>query len=73
MLYRKPLYLLALNLALKQKLDESNVATIYRQCGAPIHGKSDYDSAMQQYVQTIRFLQPGYVIRKIVFISQQVQ
>ena len=73
MLYRKSLYLLALNLASTQKLDESSVADIHRQYGDHLYGKGDYDGAMQQYVQTISFLQPSYVIRKVIFISQQIQ
>jgi len=65
MLYRKSLYLLALNLASTQKLDESSVADIHQQYGDHLYGKGDHDGAMQQYVQTIGFLQPSYVIRKV--------
>ncbi|KAF9476515.1 hypothetical protein BDN70DRAFT_839137 [Pholiota conissans] len=64
MLYRKSLYLLALNLASTQKLDESSVADIHRQYGDHLYGKGDWDGAMAQYVQTIGHLQPSYVIRK---------
>ncbi len=65
MLYRKSLYLLALNLAKTQKLDESSVADIHRQYGDHLYSKADYDGAMQQFVQTIGHLQPSYVIRKV--------
>jgi hypothetical protein len=65
MLYRKSLYLLALNLAKTQKLDQSSVVDIYRQYGDHLYAKGDYDGAMQQYVQTIGHLQPSYVIRKV--------
>ncbi|KAF9532799.1 hypothetical protein CPB83DRAFT_880452 [Crepidotus variabilis] len=64
MLYRKGLYLLALNLAATQNLDESSVADIRRQYGDHLYTKGDYDGAMHQYVQTIGHLQPSYVIRK---------
>ncbi|KDR73804.1 hypothetical protein GALMADRAFT_251620 [Galerina marginata CBS 339.88] len=64
MLYRKSLYGLALNMASTQKLDPSSVADIHRQYGDYLYGKSDYDGAMHQYVQTIGHLQPSYVIRK---------
>lgn len=65
MLYRKNLYLLALNLAKTQGLDESSVADIHRQYGDHLYTKGDYDGAMQQYIKTIGFLQPSYVIRKV--------
>ncbi|KAI0636391.1 hypothetical protein C8Q77DRAFT_1092491 [Trametes polyzona] len=64
MLYRKGLYTLALNIAETQKLDESHIADIHKQYGDHLYAKGDYDSAMQQYIQTIRFVQPSYVIRK---------
>ncbi|KAF5330983.1 hypothetical protein D9619_005205 [Psilocybe cf. subviscida] len=64
MLYRKSLYLIALNLASTQSLDESSVADIHKQYGDHLYGKGDYDGAMQQYVQTIGHLQPSYVVRK---------
>lgn len=65
MLYRKNLYLLALNLAKTQGLDESSVADIHRQYGDHLYSKGDYDGAMQQFIKTIGFLQPSYVIRKV--------
>jgi hypothetical protein len=65
MLYRKSLYLLALNLAATQNLDEVSQADIHRQYGDSLYTKGDYDGAMQQYVKTIGHLQPSYVIRKV--------
>ena len=65
MLYRKNLYLLALNLAKTQGLDESSVADIHRQYGDHLYTKGDYDGAMHQYIKTIGYLQPSYVIRKV--------
>ncbi|KAI0672642.1 hypothetical protein C8Q78DRAFT_1137233 [Trametes maxima] len=64
MLYRKGLYTLALNIAETQKLDESHIADIHKQYGDHLYTKGDYDNAMQQYIQTIRYVQPSYVIRK---------
>ncbi|PPQ73707.1 hypothetical protein CVT24_007262, partial [Panaeolus cyanescens] len=64
MLYKKSLYVLALNLATTQNLEPANVADIHRQYGDHLYGKGDHDGAMQQYLQTIGFLQPSYVIRK---------
>ena len=65
MLYRKSLYIVALNLASTQNLDASNVADIRRQFGDHLYAKGDYDGAMNQYVQTIGHLQPSYVVRKV--------
>ena len=65
MLYRKALYLLALNIADTQQLDEAHIADIHKQYGDHLYGKGDYDGAMQQYIQTIRYVQPSYVIRKV--------
>ena len=69
MLYRKGLYLLALNIADTQKLDESHVADIHKQYGDHLYNKGDYDGAMAQYIQTIRHVQPSYVIRKVLRVS----
>ena len=65
LLYRNSLYLLALNLAKTQHLDDSSVADIHRQYGDHLYSKGDYDGAVQQYVQTIGHVQPSYVIRKV--------
>ncbi|KIM77475.1 hypothetical protein PILCRDRAFT_76651 [Piloderma croceum F 1598] len=64
MLYRKSLYVLALNMAKSQRLDESSVADIHRQYGDHLYTKGDYDGAMAQFVKTIGWTQPSYVIRK---------
>jgi hypothetical protein len=65
MLYRKSLYQIALNLAKTQSLEDSSVADIHQQYGDHLYTKGDYDGSMQQYLQTIGFVQPSYVIRKV--------
>ena len=65
LLYRKSQYLLALNLAKTQNLDDAGVAGIHRQYGDHLYSKGDYDGAVQQYMQTIGHVQPSYVIRKV--------
>lgn len=65
MLYSRSHYVLALNLAKTQGLDDASVADIHRQYGDFQYSKADYDGAMQQFVQTIGHLQPSYVIRKV--------
>ncbi|CCM05130.1 uncharacterized protein FIBRA_07338 [Fibroporia radiculosa] len=65
LLYRRGLYLPALNMAKTQHLDAATVADIHRQYADNLYGKADYDNATQQYIATIGHLQPSYVIRKL--------
>ena len=65
LLYRKSQYLLALNLAKTQGLDEESIADIRKQYGDHLYSKGEYDPAMQQFIQTIGYVQPSYVIRKV--------
>jgi hypothetical protein len=65
MLYRNSLFVLALNMARSQRLDESSVADIHRQYGDHLYTKGDYDGAMAQFAKTIGWTQPSYVIRKV--------
>ncbi|KAF8748948.1 Zinc-finger [Rhizoctonia solani] len=45
-------------------VDETGVAEIHREYGDYLYGKGDGDGAMAQYIQTIGFVRPSYVIRK---------
>lgn len=65
MLYRKSLYLIALNVAKSQGLDAAGVAEIHRRFGDHLYAKADYDGAVQQYLKTIGHVPPSYVIRKV--------
>ncbi|BDA46644.1 Vacuolar protein sorting-associated protein 11 homolog [Coccomyxa sp. Obi] len=64
LLYSKSLYLVALNLATSEEAEPSAVAEIQRRYGDHLYAKHDYDAAMGQYVATIGYLEPSYVIRK---------
>ncbi|KAF5367569.1 hypothetical protein D9758_003794 [Tetrapyrgos nigripes] len=64
MLYRRSMFGLATNLAQTQGLDDSSVADIHRQYGDHLYSKGDYDGAMNQYLKTMGWVQPSYVIRK---------
>lgn len=44
--------------------DSSVAAGIHRSFGDQLYAKHDYDAAVQQYLATIGFLEPSYVIRK---------
>ncbi len=65
MLYGRGYYVLALDVAKTQQMSEESVADIHRQYGDYLYAKPDYDAAMQQYLQTIGYVQPSYVIRKV--------
>nr|KIR44800.1 vacuolar membrane protein [Cryptococcus bacillisporus CA1280] len=63
-LYRRNLYTLAITMARSQGLGEAGIADIHRRYGDYLYSKGDFDGAMGQFVKTLGFLQPSYVIRK---------
>ncbi|KAG0213127.1 hypothetical protein BGX28_004953 [Mortierella sp. GBA30] len=63
-LFKKNMYLLAINLAHHQKYDNASISDIIKKYGDHLYSKGDYDGAMGQYVRTIGRLEPSYVIRK---------
>ncbi|KAJ3022002.1 Vacuolar protein sorting-associated protein 11 [Thoreauomyces humboldtii] len=44
--------------------DYGTLVEIYKRYGDWLYGKTEFDSAIQQYLQTIGHLEPSYVIRK---------
>jgi hypothetical protein len=64
-LYRRNLYTLAIALARSSSLAEDGVGEIHRRYGDYLYTKGDFDGAMNQFVKTLGFLQPSYVIRKV--------
>lgn len=64
-LFKRNCYTVALRLAEAQEAEEATLAHIYHQYGDHLYNdKRDYDAAMQQYLCTIGYLEPSYVIRK---------
>ncbi|CAG8787311.1 21745_t:CDS:10, partial [Dentiscutata erythropus] len=63
-LFKRNLYLLAINLAHSQKYDDAGISDIFKRYGDHLYSKADYDSAMAQYILTIGQLEPSYIIRK---------
>ncbi|KAB5591994.1 Vacuolar protein sorting-associated-like protein [Ceratobasidium theobromae] len=61
---RQGRFVMALGLAKNRGVDEAGVAEIHRVYGDYMYGKGDGDGAMAQYVQTVGFVRPSYVIRK---------
>ncbi|KAJ7225912.1 hypothetical protein GGX14DRAFT_422961 [Mycena pura] len=66
MLYRSSMYPVALNLARTQGLEDSSetVAGIHKQYGDHLYNKGNWDAAMAQFVKTIGWVAPSYIIRK---------
>ena len=65
MLFKKNLYSLAVNLAKSQDLGREGLVDIYTQYGDHLYSKADYDTAIMQYIKTIGYLEPSYIIRKV--------
>lgn len=64
MLFKKNLYTVAINLVQSQQADAAATAEVLRKYGDHLYGKQDYDEAMAQYILTIGYLEPSYVIQK---------
>jgi hypothetical protein len=64
-LFNKAGFALAVALAHSQGLDEASIADIHRRYGDQYYNAGDHEGAMDQYLKTIGYLQPSYVIRKV--------
>ncbi|XP_064597137.1 vacuolar protein sorting-associated protein 11 homolog [Liolophura sinensis] len=64
MLFKKNMYMLAINLAKSQQYDQEGLIDIFTQYGDHLYGKGDHDGAIDQYIKTIGKLEASYVIRK---------
>ena len=65
LLYRRNLFTLAISLARSQGVGEAGVAEVHRRYGDYLYAKGDFDGAMGQFVKTLGYLQPSYVIRNV--------
>lgn len=68
-LYRRDLYVLAINMAQKYKVDAIQQNVIFRRYGDYLYQRGDYDTAMQQYLRAIDNTEPSQIIRK--FLDNQ--
>ncbi|XP_078435860.1 vacuolar protein sorting 11 isoform X2 [Wolffia australiana] len=64
MLFKKNLYTVAVNLIQSQQADPAATAEVLRKYGDHLYSKQEFDEAMAQYIQTVGFLEPSYVIQK---------
>uniref|UniRef100_A0A6B2EKS8 Vacuolar protein sorting-associated protein 11 homolog n=1 Tax=Phlebotomus kandelakii TaxID=1109342 RepID=A0A6B2EKS8_9DIPT len=64
LLFKKNLYDIAVRIAKSSQYDSEGLAEIFRQYGDHLYSKGDYPGSVEQYVRTVGFLEPSYVIRK---------
>jgi vacuolar protein sorting-associated protein 11 len=62
-LFRKNLYHVAISLAKGQHFDEVQIADIHKKHGDHLYSKMAFDGAVTEYIETIKHLEPSYVIR----------
>lgn len=63
-LFKRSLHKLALDLAISHDADPELVAAIRQRWGDHLYVKAEYEGAMAQYLETIGYLEPSYVIRR---------
>lgn len=68
--FKKNQFELAYKFAKSNNYDESLLAEISRVHGDHNLSKQGFESAIKQYIQTIGYLEPSYVIRKFLDVSQ---
>lgn len=64
LLFKKNLYDIAVRIAKSSHHDKEGLADIFRQYGDHLYSKGDFAGAVEQYIKTIEFLEPSYVIRR---------
>ncbi|CAD7089452.1 unnamed protein product [Hermetia illucens] len=64
LLFKKNLYDIAIRIAKNQQYDAEGLAGIFKQYGDHLYGKGNYQGAVEQYIKTIGYLEPSYIIRR---------
>lgn len=64
LLFKRNLYDIAVRIAKSQQLNNEGLSDIFRQYGDHLYNKSHYSGSVEQYIRTIGYLEPSYVIRK---------
>lgn len=70
LLFRKNQFSLAIDLAKAQTCGNDQLAEMFKQYGDHLYSNGDFDGAINQYSQTIGFLEPSYVIRKFLDLQR---
>lgn len=63
-LYKKNMYDTAVKIAKNNQYDAEGLSGIFKQYGDHLYGKANYAGAVEQYIKTIGYLEPSYVIRR---------
>lgn len=64
LLFKKNLYDIAVRIAKSSQHDAEGLADIFKQYGDHLYGKGDFVGAVEQYIKTIGYLEPSYIIRR---------
>lgn len=63
-LYKKNMYDTAVKIAKNNLYDAEGLSGIFKQYGDHLYSKGNFAGAVEQYIKTIGFLEPSYVIRR---------
>lgn len=63
-LFKKNLYDTAVKIAKNNQYDAEGLADIFKQYGDHLYLKGNFSGAVEQYIKTIGFLEPSYIIRR---------
>lgn len=63
-LYKKNMYDTAVKIARNNQYDAEGLSGIFKQYGDHLYSKGNFSGAVEQYIKTIGFLEPSYVIRR---------
>lgn len=63
-LYKKNMYDTAVKIAKNNQYDAEGLSDIFKQYGDHLYSKANFAGAVEQYIKTIGFLEPSYVIRR---------
>lgn len=63
-LYKKNMFDTAVKIARNNQYDAEGLSGIFKQYGDHLYGKGNFAGAVEQYIKTIGFLEPSYVIRR---------
>ena len=65
LLFSRSLFPVAIGLARSEGLDEADIAAIHKQYADHLYAKGEFEPATANYVKTLGFVQPSYVVRKV--------
>lgn len=64
LLFNKNLYDIAVRIAKSNRHDSESLAEIFQRYGDYLYTKGDFMGAVEQYIKTIGYLEPSYIIRR---------